>query len=109
MERMNRAGRVAQFTKILAQRYKRNNDAWMSTGDVTKRAGLKSSTRFKNMLIEMSETNDNIVRWEENGNTWFKWRPYEQLELPQRYIVINGHSHKVANWVLDEREVNNNA
>jgi hypothetical protein len=109
MERMSRAGRIAQFKRILYQHAKRNDDPWMTTGMVTRRAGLKSSTHFKNMLFQMALEMANIWWTEDRGMREYAWISDTQIPLPERYIVINGHSHKVADWVLDPSEVNNHA
>jgi len=109
MERMSRAGRIAQFKRILYQHAKRKDDPWMTTGMVTRRAGLKSSTHFKNMLFEMALEIPNIWWRDDKGKREYAWIPDTQIPLPERYIVINGHSHKVGYWVLVPSEVGNDA
>lgn len=100
MQRMSRAERVEQFSRILHQQAKRKSDPWMTTGMVTRRAGCVASTRFKKMLFDMSLEIDNIMWREDRGIREYAWIDHTQMPLPERYITINGHQHKVANWTL---------
>lgn len=109
MERMSRAGRMNQFERILRQQAARKSDPWMSTGMVTNRAGLKSSTRFKNMLLDMALERDNVMWREDRGVREYAWIAHTQMPLPERYITINGKQHKLANWTLMSQENENHA
>jgi len=107
VDRMNgesRAGREKQFLKILKQQAARKSDRWMTTGMVCNRAGLKSSTRFKNMLFDMALRIDGVMWREDRGKREYAWVKPTQMTLPERYITINGKSHHVANWVLGSQE-----
>ena len=108
MNGMSRAGRVKQFTRILMQQQARKTDCWMTTGMVTKRAGLKSSTRIKNMLFDMAMTIDGVMWRDDRGKREYAWILPTQLPLLDRFITINGKKHTVANWVIDNRSVANN-
>jgi len=101
MNGMDRAGRVKQFTRILMQQAARKNDAWMTTGQVCNRAGLKSSTRFKKLLFDMAMDIDGIMWREDRGKREYAYVKPTQMALPDRFITINGKSHKVASWVID--------
>lgn len=109
MNRMDRAGRIEQFKRILRQQAARKDDPWMTTGQVTRRAGLTSSTRFKNMLFDMAMEIDNVMWREDRGVREYAWIVPTQMPLPERFITINGHQHKVANWTLLAQENENHA
>lgn len=106
MNGIDRAGRRKQFLRILMQYAARNADGWMTTGMVTRRAGLASSTRFKKMLFDMAMEIDGVMWRDDRGMREYSFRPAEQLPLPERFITINGKSHKVANWVLGSANTN---
>lgn len=79
----------------------------MTTGQVARRMGLKSSTYLKNLLFDMAMTIDNVMWRDDRGKREYGWVQHTQIPLPDRYIVINGKQHKIAGWVLDPREVEN--
>lgn len=100
MNGMDRAGRVKTFQRILMQNAARKSDGWMTTGQVCNRAGLKSSTRFKNLLFDMAMSIDGVMWRDDRGKREYCWVAPTQMELPERFITINGKSHSVANWVV---------
>lgn len=107
MIKMSRAGRKAYISKVLYQQFKRNGDVMLRVQDIAHRMGMKSSTELKKMCRELIYEDDNIVWTVVNGEVRYAWRPTKQLALPERYIIINGKQHKVANWVADAKEFEN--
>lgn len=107
MDRMSRVGRKAAISKVLYQQFKRVGDVPMTVGEIAKKMGGKSSTNLRNMCLELSFEDENICAHVSEDATRFIWRPYKQLELPDRYISINGKQHKVANWVANKEEYQN--
>lgn len=99
MNGMNRAGRVMACKRVLMQQSRRKADSWMTTGQVAHRMGLKSSTRIKNMLFELALEQDGFMWRDDRGKMEFAFVMPIQMPLPERFIVINGESHKIANWV----------
>jgi len=109
MNGMDRAGRVMQFKRILMRECTRSQDCWMTTGQVCRKAGVKSSTRFKQMLFEIALECDGFMWREDRGMREYAFVMPTQLELPERFITINGNSHRVAGWVGVARKVGANA
>lgn len=107
MTRMSRAGRKAQISKVLYQAYKRDNLSLMKAGNIARRVGMRSTTEFKKMCRELIYEDHNIIWTVVDGVAVYGWRPMKQIELPQRFININGKSHKIANWVADAKEFEN--
>lgn len=107
MKRMSRAGRKLEISRVLYQAFKRNPSARLSIGQIANRMGGKSSSSLRDIAIELWEEDENIsMTIIEPVRVWW-WSPRKQMELPQRYITINGKSHQVANWVADNREFQN--
>lgn len=105
MNGTDRAGRRKQIVRVLYQYWKRGNMGSMTTGQVARRIGMKSSTHLKSILRELVQTNDNIMEDGTRDVFAVLYRPFQQQPLPDRFITINGKQHKVANWVLDQQEV----
>lgn len=107
MIRMSRAGRKQQIVKVLYQQYKRDASVMLTVGHIARRIGMRSSTELKKMVRELYHEHQNILSDVSETATRYCWRPMVQVELPERYITINGKQHKVANWVADAREFEN--
>lgn len=98
MIRMSRAGRVKQVCRIMALYDKKNKGGCLSTGDIAKKCGIKSNSKFKNLLRDMER--DGIIKMVqfqpryECGYCIDGWRfnSWEQMTLPSHEIVINGIS-----------------
>lgn len=103
-KRMDRVGRKAEMSMELYRGFKREPQRWFKVWELCRKMGVKTSTRFKKMAHELWSEDENILAVTEDGQTLYAWRPHKQIELPDRFITINGKSHKVANWVMDERE-----
>lgn len=103
---MSRAGRESAMLRVLQQQQKRKDDYWMTTGQIANRIGLKSATRLKNELFDMAMRIDNVMWRDDRGKREYAWVKSTQMPLPDRFITINGKSHKVANWVLPIPEGN---
>lgn len=107
MQRMSRAGRKGEISKVLYRAYKRDENARMTIGQIANRMGGKSSSTLRDMAKELWEEDENIcMSIVEDVRVWW-WAPMKQMALPDRFITINGKSHKVANWVADGREYQN--
>lgn len=104
MARMNRAGRKEQIKRIVYQNWKRDEGRAMECWKIARKLGLKSSTNIKTMCKELAMEDDNIWMGHINGVFAINWLPMTQMELPPRFITINGKSHQVSNWVFDPRE-----
>lgn len=107
MQRMDRVGRKKAISRVLYQEFKRHGDTWITAGRVANRMGGKASSHIKKMCEELVDEDDNIMYAVFGDEKRFGWRPVKQLPLPERYIVINGKSHKVANWVGSKEEFEN--
>jgi len=104
MNRMSRAGRKGQIRKVLMQEWKRKQSPFMTVGSIARRMGLKSSTYLKKLLYEMI-VEDECIWMDTNSDVHkFGYHPLVQIKLPDRFITINGKSHKVANWALSGQE-----
>lgn len=104
MQRMSRAGRKGEISKVLYQEFKRKEARPLSIGQIAKRMGGKSSSTLRDMAIELHTEDENINMTIADGVRVWWWTPRKQMSLPERFITINGKSHKVANWVSDARE-----
>lgn len=103
--RMSRAGRIRQIKVILMREYKRKGYAPMECGQLARRMGVKSASWIKKMVGEII-AEDNCYSIEPDYKHWaVVYRPMGQVELPPRFITINGRSHQLANWVLDLAKV----
>lgn len=107
MTRIDRAGRKQAILKVLVQQSKRSKNRWMTIGKIARRMGLKSSTYLKDLCWELINEVDGVMWTTQNGSFEVAWVKPEQMELPERYIVINNKSHKVASWVVSRKELAN--
>lgn len=99
MIRMSRAGRKKLMLGAIEKYCKRYRGGYLATSKIAHAAGLMSSTNVKNMLREM-ERDGLIVGHQfepfyDCGYTVQGWTlaVYSQMELPARYIKINGQSY----------------
>ncbi len=107
MQRMSRVGRKSEISRVLYQEFKRNPKGRMTIGQIAKRMGGKSSSNLRDIARELWEEDENVcMSIIEDIRVWW-WSPMKQVELPERFITINGNKHKVAPWVADMREYKN--
>jgi len=96
MERMSRAGRMAYTVARMKRGMKGKNFGAFSKGEIARITGVKSSTWFRHLLLEMVD-NDLLVRttwWDDAAGYEMEafyiaywWQP--ELEA-KSYITING-------------------
>jgi len=109
MIRMSRVGRKRLMLKAIQAHCKRWKGGYLPTAKVAHSAGLMSSTNVKNMLRELEKEGlicgAQIEPYYGCGYTIQGWTlaVYEQMELPARYIKING-----VNYLLSAEEQNKN-
>ena len=102
MIRMSRAGRKELMLGALRRYCQRWKGGYMPTAKLAHAAGLMSSTNVKNMLREMESdgliVGHQIEPFYDCGYTVQGWTlaVYKQVELPDRYIKINGVSYLVS-------------
>lgn len=90
MERLSRAGRRKVMHAVLRNAWRKDKSLRLTVGDVAKRMGMKSSSKLKKLLIEMSDEGMEICQVNINGVDRFYFKPYEQMSLLDRPITING-------------------
>jgi len=100
MNGMDRAGRKKQIIRVVKEWDNRKRGATMNMGMIGHRIGLRPSSHLRGILDEMVKSGDLCeVSTEPNrhGQTFRAWRlqRWEQMPLPERYILINGVSVKV--------------
>lgn len=97
--RLNRAGRKAAIYKVLRYHYVKTGSWGLTTGEIARRMGMKSSTYLKNICKEMTKEYDEITMKTRNGFDVFQYRPYVQKSLYDRLPVIkvNGRNIDISN------------
>ena len=97
----NRAGQgtIIAIRKALMRTYYQKGMCELTCGELAHKIGKKSSTYIKIIVAEM-ERNDLSISVSHHTGIWrVYWKPLEQLPLPDRYIIVNGQSMRVADWV----------
>lgn len=90
MIRVSRAGRKSQVYTVLRFHYFKVGNWGLTTGEIARRIGMKSSTNLKNILREMTKEYPEISIEKRNGFDVFIYRPYVQQPIQFRTILING-------------------
>lgn len=102
MIRMSRAGRKDLMLRALAAYNRKHKGGCLKTADLAHAAGLMSSSNVVKMLRELEQdgkvTEVSIEPYYNCGYTVRAWQlaQYKQMELPERYIVINGEKWLVS-------------
>lgn len=101
MNRMSRVGRQRTALMVVMFHDKKNNGGCLTTGQIAKKMGIKSSTYLKNILRHMAEIGlIKLVQIEPRYQCGYfvdAWQycRYEQASLPNHTIVINGQSMRM--------------
>jgi hypothetical protein len=102
MQRMNRAGRQHRIYMAIIAYDKKHKGGAITTAQVAKKVGLKSSTYLKNILRHMAEIGllkaVQIQPFYDCGYFVDAWQlaRYEQTKLPDHEIIINGKSCRMS-------------
>lgn len=92
-------GRKQSIRKALMRLYFQRGYTNCTCGELAHKIGLKSSTYLKRVVAEMEKEDEQIVVSYQQDEWRVFWLPLKQQPLPERFITINGKSHKVAEWV----------
>lgn len=101
MQRMNRAGRIQQIkARMLSARQRTGKDKFLA-GELARMVGVKSSTWFKDLLSDMVRECEltcgtTAIDGYNHELTYYSLPTVKQLELPERWIIINGQTVRMS-------------